>query len=90
MHGKALLSVGVDAILSHHPQPSNKTKVSRKETCNEDGLEDRHGSPSIAIVGIFWLSPPPATFYGWNGPFDGQNILLSSQYLFKFAIFYII
>lgn len=25
--GKALLSVGVDAILSHQPQPLNKTKV---------------------------------------------------------------
>jgi hypothetical protein len=31
MHGKALLSVGVDAILSHHPQPSNKTKVSKRK-----------------------------------------------------------
>lgn len=27
MQGKALLSVGVDAILSHQPQPLNKTKV---------------------------------------------------------------
>jgi len=25
--GKALLSVGVDAILAHQPQPLNKTKV---------------------------------------------------------------
>jgi len=28
MQGKALLSVGVDAILSHQPQPLNKTKAS--------------------------------------------------------------
>ncbi len=28
VQGKALLSVGVDAILSHHPQPLNKTKAS--------------------------------------------------------------
>jgi hypothetical protein len=28
MQGKALLSVGVDAILSHQPQPLNKSKAS--------------------------------------------------------------
>ena len=30
MQGKALLSVGVDAILSHQPQPLNKSKASIK------------------------------------------------------------
>jgi hypothetical protein len=31
VQGKALLSVGVDAILAHQPQLVNKTKVSARE-----------------------------------------------------------
>lgn len=41
--GKALLSVGVDAILSHQPQPLNKTKVSFR-TFNTACLEGCHSA----------------------------------------------
>lgn len=44
MHGKNMLSAGVDAILSHQPQTMNKTKV------RESSLQDSLASSSSPII----------------------------------------
>lgn len=60
MDGKALLSVGVDAILAHQPQPLNKTKVRFIESemcCGVGSMSARWSDMNLAYFLDAYIQP---------------------------------